>query len=354
MSAPAAPRRLRILTWHVHGNYLHYLSQVPHELFLVTGGDAPGRVGHLSWGANLHEVPAAQVRERTFDVVLYQARRHYDHDRHAWLSPAQRALPHIVLEHDPPQQHPTDTRHWAEAPALLVHVTHFNALMWDSGSLMTRVIEHGVPVPGPTWDGALGRGVVVVNQLARRGRRLGADLVARVGRELPLDLYGMEAGCAGGLGEIPNPALAARLARYRFFFHPARYTSLGLALLEAMALGMPVVALATTEVAGLIRNGENGYADTRLERLVEVMRSLLADHALARAWGEAARLTAQARFGLPRFVADWNAALRAVLAAPEQVREEAPGPAWAGIVHGVDGADGVDRARDACSSQRTR
>ena len=29
-------RRLRILTWHVHGNYLYYLTQVPHDFYLVT------------------------------------------------------------------------------------------------------------------------------------------------------------------------------------------------------------------------------------------------------------------------------------------------------------------------------
>ena len=28
-------RRLRILTWHVHGNYLYYLTQVPHDFYLV-------------------------------------------------------------------------------------------------------------------------------------------------------------------------------------------------------------------------------------------------------------------------------------------------------------------------------
>lgn len=29
------PSRLRILTWHVHGNYLYYLTQAPHEFYLV-------------------------------------------------------------------------------------------------------------------------------------------------------------------------------------------------------------------------------------------------------------------------------------------------------------------------------
>ena len=33
---PDSSGRLRILTWHVHGNYLWYLTQVPHEFYLVT------------------------------------------------------------------------------------------------------------------------------------------------------------------------------------------------------------------------------------------------------------------------------------------------------------------------------
>lgn len=28
--------KLRILTWHVHGNYLYYLSQVPHQFYVLS------------------------------------------------------------------------------------------------------------------------------------------------------------------------------------------------------------------------------------------------------------------------------------------------------------------------------
>ena len=48
----------------------------------------------------------------------------------------------------------------------------------------------------------------------------------------------------------PRPGRHARCARpmRRCYVHPFRWTSLGLSLIEAMHLGMPVVALATTEV----------------------------------------------------------------------------------------------------------
>src|SRR5690606_10622280 len=138
MPASQASGRLQVLTWHVHGNYLYYLSRAAHDFHLVTlPGHPPGhagRVGSLPWGANVHEVAAEEVAQRRFDCVLYQSRRHWDDDRFRCLSDAQRALPAVYLEHDPPQQHPTATRHpAADSGARIVHVTSFNALMWDNG-----------------------------------------------------------------------------------------------------------------------------------------------------------------------------------------------------------------------------
>jgi len=40
----------------------------------------------------------------------------------------------------------------------------------------------------------------------------------------------------------------------RFFFNPIRYTSLGLAVCEAMMVGMPIIGLATTEMATTVQN----------------------------------------------------------------------------------------------------
>src|SRR6185295_6856834 len=111
-------RRLRVLTWHVHGNYLYYLSQAPHHFYLVTKPGAPpgyaGRTGSLPWGSNVHEVPFDAVRTGSFDCILFQSRAHFENDRESILSAAQRKLPSIYLEHDPPQQHPTDTLHWVQ------------------------------------------------------------------------------------------------------------------------------------------------------------------------------------------------------------------------------------------------
>ncbi|HZQ85858.1 MAG TPA: hypothetical protein VFA83_13510, partial [Acidimicrobiales bacterium] len=201
--------RLKVLTWHVHGNYLWYLSHVPHDIYLpVTddGGDGyGGRSGVWPWPDNVHEVPVSRVKDLDLDCVVFQSHRQWAHDQYHVLSPEQRRGPRIFLEHDPPRESPTDTRHPVRDPrVLLAHVTDFNALMWDNGRTPTTVIEHGVVVPDAAqWTGEVERGIVVVNHIRRRGRRLGADLFEHARRRVPLDLVGMASTEAGGLGEVP-------------------------------------------------------------------------------------------------------------------------------------------------------
>jgi hypothetical protein len=315
---PIDSRRLHVLTWHTHGNYLYYLSQANHDFYLVTKPGHPpgfaGKIGALPWGENIHEVPVDQVASRDFDVILFQHKTQWDDDRLNLLSDAQRRLPRIYLEHDPPQENPFEQRHWVQdRDTLVVHVTHFNRLMWDCGDTPTRVIEHGVVVPEHvSHTGEKPRGVVVVNHLRQRGRRLGSDVFAQASRRVPLDLVGMDAQSCGGLGEIGNLNLAKFMARYRFFFNPIRWTSLGLAVIEAMTIGMPIIGFATTELAAVIRNGESGWIDTDVDVLVQMMQRLLCDPAEARRLGDGARRIALERFHIARFARDWDETLRYV------------------------------------------
>jgi Glycosyl transferases group 1 len=305
-------RRLRVLTWHVHGTYLWYLSHIDHDIYLPVAPDRPhgygGRAGAWPWPAHVHEVPVDDLGDLDVDVVLHQSHDNWLVDRHELLTDAQRKVPQVVIEHDPPRTSPTDTVHPVDDPdAVVVHVTPFNALMWDTGRIPTRVIEHGVTVPADArYRGDRPRGIVVANGLGRRGRRLGADIFADVRERVPLDLVGMESVDLGGLGEVPPPEVPAFLAPYRFYFHPVRYTSLGLSLIEAMAVGLPVVGLATTELPTVVDDGVSGFVATDIDRLVDAMRLLIDDPDLARRMGAEGRHIAAERFGIDRFVHDWH------------------------------------------------
>lgn len=310
---------LRILTWHIHGSYLYYLTQVPHEFYLPVKPGKPegygGRLEGFAWGENVHDIPADEVRHQTFDCILFQSRKNYLQDQFDILSEVQRQLPKVYLEHDPPQEHPTNTQHIVNDPnVLLVQVTHFNDLMWDCGDTPTCVVEHGVMVPESVqYSGDIPRGIVVANGLKQRGRRLGSDIFQHVRYSIPLDLVGMQAESLNGLGEVHHSLLPAFEAHYRFFFHPVRYTSLGLAVCEAMMVGLPIVGLATTELATIIRNGETGYIDTNLECLIECMNELIADVNLAQRLSQNVREYARSRFGIERFIQEWTQVFEAAM-----------------------------------------
>ncbi|GHO94695.1 LPS biosynthesis-related transferase [Reticulibacter mediterranei] len=312
-------KRLKILIWHIHGSYLNTLARLDHDWYLPVKPDRS--VGYSGRGPTfdlpdyVREVPAEEVRNLDLDLVIFQTPKNYLEDQYEILSPEQQRLPKIYLEHNTPRPHPTDSKHLIDDPnVLLVHVTQFNQLMWDNNRTPTVVIEHSVAIdPTATYQGQLERGITVINGMQKRPRIIGLDIFLKVREQLPLDCTGMETEELGGLGDIPYRHLHKRVAEYRFFFNPIRYTSLPLGVIEAMTIGMPIIALATTELPTVIENGKSGYISCNVDELVEHMRRLLADPIEAKHLGAHAKKVAQERFGLKRFIHDWNAAFARVL-----------------------------------------
>ena len=126
-------------------------------------------------------------------------------------------------------------------------------------------------------------------------------------------LLGMDARRLGGFDDLPQSRLHEEIPKRRVYVHPVRWTSLGLSLIEAMHLGMPVVALATTEVVEAVP-AEAGVVSNRLPVLQSALRRLANDRGEARAMGEAARRAALGRYGLRRFLDDWDELLEEVAA----------------------------------------
>jgi len=316
---------VRVLIWHVHGAWTTAFVHGRHEYLIpVTpdrGPDGLGRARTYAWPPAAVEVTRQEAAAAEVDVVVLQRPQELHGLAEAWLGGRRpgRDVPAVYLEHNAPQGRVGDMRHPAadRDDLVVVHVTHFNDLFWDCGTTRTRVVEHGVVDPGYRYGGELASAAVVVNEAARRGRVTGTDLLARLGAEVPVDLFGMGAErLAGTPGvrsaqELPQARLHAEMARRRLYLHPVRWTSLGLSLLEAMHLGMPVVGLATTEVVEAVP-ADAGVLSTSVDVLADAARRLLADPEQARVMGKAARAAAQARYGLRRFLDDWDRVLEEV------------------------------------------
>ena len=319
---------MNVLVWQIHGSYLNTLVRSfaggPHRFHLPTKRDKPegygGRGPTYPWSDETVDVPAEKVRDLDLDLIIYQSEKNLREDAQEILTEEQRALPAIFLEHNTPQGRIDDMVHPVDDPGiLLVHVTHFNDLFWYARRTPTCVIDHAVVPTSGGYTGELEKGVSLVNDLPRRRRVVGGDVFLRAREEVPLDLFGFNSLEVGGFGDLPQAEVHEKMKPYRFYFNPIRYTSLPLSVLEAMELGLPVVALATTELVSVIKDGENGIIGTDVGYLIESMRGLLDDPGEARRLGEAGRRTVQKRFGLGRFAEDWEDAFRGAVALREEV-----------------------------------
>lgn len=315
---------MRILLWHVHSGWTDAFVRGRHEYLLPTTEDRGpwglGRAGR-NWPDSVREVSPDSLWDTDVDLVVLQRPAEIAESERLLRRRLGRDVPAVYVEHNTPRGDVPDSVHpladRSDIP--VVHVTHFNRMMWDCGRAPTTVVEHGVPDPGLLYTGERPTMGVVINEPVRRWRVTGTDLLPAFARIAPINLYGMRTDAlpqALGLGpesmtvlgDLPPARLHPSLARCRLYLHPLRWTSLGLALIEAMHLGMPVLALATTEAARAVP-AEAGAISTNPDDLVRSARRLIDDPEEARSRGLIARRAALERYGLQAFLDNWDVVL---------------------------------------------
>jgi glycosyltransferase involved in cell wall biosynthesis len=128
-----------------------------------------------------------------------------------------------------------------------------------------------------------------------------------------------EAGAGGRIslaGHVGREQVPAEILKAKVFVLNSRYEGLPHVVLEAMALGVPVVATAAGGTPEALRDTLEGYlvpvGDTGLLR--SRLAELLADEALRKRLGNAGRQGVQERFSLESMVRETEAVLRAAAA----------------------------------------
>ena len=318
---------MRILLWNIHGGYSDALLNGSHD-YLYLPADEHGSGGppdlHTPSPGTVTVVSPEELRDDPPDVLLLQRPEELQWCADLGLGPG-RDLPTVFLEHNTPRVDVPESRHpLADRPDLtIVHVTHFNSLFWDCGSTPTAVVEHGIADPGPRYTGELAHLAFVVNEPVRRWRNTGTDLLRHFA-EHPVDAFGIDAdllptalpqcGRLSYAGNLKPEELYAAVASRRVYLHLNRWTSLGLSLIQSMMLGLPVVVLDTTEATRAVPP-EAGALSTDVDVLRREAALLLSDPEEARRRGQVAREAALERYGIERFVRDWDAVLERVASA---------------------------------------
>ena len=317
---------MRILFADVHGGYTDSFIGGEHEYWFPPP-DATGRGGlsrirtQTGRGAppNAHEIERARLTEDPPDLMVLQRLEDVAQFEELTGRRPGRDLPAIFLEHNIPKADvPHSVHPFADRPdVLIVHVTHFNAVFWDCRCAPTMIVEHGVADPGLRYTGERRALAFVVNEPVRRWRTTGTDLLPAFGA-FPIDAFGIDAdrlpARLGGRvpscrtpGNLSPGELYGALAARRVYLHLNRWTSLGLSLIQAMMLGLPAVVLDATEASRAVPPGA-GALSADVAELRQTAQLLLDDPVEAARRGLVAREAALERYGLPRFLTDWDRA----------------------------------------------
>jgi len=186
------------------------------------------------------------------------------------------------------------------APAPLPHRRELPPVILYSGRLRTRKAVAVLLAAMPRVLAAFPACRLVIVGDGEQGTRVAAAVRAR-GLTAHVDMAGV----------LPRAAAMARLAEADVFCLPSIYEGLPLAILEAMAAGLPVVATAVSGNPEAVEDGTTGLLvrPESAAALADALIALLGDPERRRAMGEAGRARIAERFSIDRIAAEHLALL---------------------------------------------
>jgi len=117
--------------------------------------------------------------------------------------------------------------------------------------------------------------------------------------------FGNENLGARSKGAVDHNTLMGWLSRAGVYFNPSTASPIPMSLLEAMAMGTPIVTTAYYEPGRIMVNGVHGIVSNNIIELREGIKELLADPDKANKMGENAREVVRETFTLEKFSKKW-------------------------------------------------
>ncbi len=188
------------------------------------------------------------------------------------------------------------------------------------GAREVRVVRSGVELPAEIGAEAEPPEVLYAGRLSREK---GVLELVEAAQELNLVVAGdgpLRDRVPGALGFVPHERLEALYARAAVVACPSHREGFGVACLEAMAQGRPVVATGVGGLRDLVVDGETGLVvpPRDVPALRAALERLLADAELRRRLGVAGRERARSEFS-------WDRVTAALMSAYEEVLGGGPG-----------------------------
>lgn len=210
------------------------------------------------------------------------------------------------------------TRRAARVIAITEALRRFNVERVGLPADKLDVVHYGLDAPPEPWGENANLGLrddarvllAICRLVPQKGLDVAVRALARVREEEPRAVLvvlgeGPERERLGGEGVyLPGRVgdVAAWLARAELLVHPARWEGFGLALLEAMLAGKPVVATRVSSIPEIVVDGETGLLvpPDDAEALAAAILRLLGGPEEARRLGDAGLARARSEFSVER------------------------------------------------------
>ena len=310
---------LKILTFNWHEPYLCLLSKLGHEFLVVEPEVAPGKV--RAWDENMRPVPS-NVRLLSHEQAIEELDRNavdlvIAHNVKDLIELQPYTLPKILVFHN---RLTTEIglgdgqvgryEYLSKIQPFLKQVkkVFISQSKKEDWVLEGRVIPPGIdPDEYRGYSGKKSCILRVGNLLKERDLMLGFTNSERISNGFSTVTLGMnptlpESRLSEGLQDLKDHFRSCRL--YLNTTVEGFEDGYNLAMLEAMATGMPVIS--TFNRTSPIVNGVNGVISDDIEYLRSSVAELLADPDRAREMGAEARKTVQTQFSMQSFLKSWQ------------------------------------------------
>lgn len=168
------------------------------------------------------------------------------------------------------------------------------------------------------WEKALHMGLLVIRSLVDRGMDVEYHVVGDGPSRVELEFWSRELGLKEHVkwhGTLDQVRMRDVLEQGDVYLHPSVSDSLPVAILEAMAMGLPVVATRVGGIAEAVIDGETGFLMKfgDVDGMAAGILRLWADANLREAFGKAGRLRATSEFSVEREVQEWAGLYRRLI-----------------------------------------
>lgn len=297
-------------------------SKLGHALYVpIKNGrqyNYDGKTPGYPWHNNTQEIDVNKINNYNYDVIIFQTAQHilqeyflyfdkniFDSIKHKIF------IVHNLLA-DSDLNNPLLSK-LEEAinkkVDMVVHISDCILNQWNSvmPSLKRKsiVIYHAIDLPDITATYNINKAVCAINNLPSRPES-GKNEFLELKKFIDIDLYGVQSESVGGKGNIPASELLKTLAKYSVYINPTRNNPLPMTVLQAMSIGLPVIALNTGDLDKAITDGIEGFLCNSVDDIIDKYNYLINNKEKICQFGINAINKIKNKFSYDRFSQEWN------------------------------------------------